>query len=132
MDRNARPLPPRLAAEATRRYQRLRTSDDGGCSVHAAFGTESPRGLRHPRARAFLAETFSGAADVFSVRMGNAALVLEFSSTLWDDVIKPQAKVAAGRDGGERAAGEEARWIRQRLERNAPDVWAACVGAVIK
>ena len=100
MDRGSGPLPPRLAAEATLEYQRHRTAGDGACGVHARFGAESPQGLFHPRARAFLAETFGGTADVFRARMGDGALMLEFSSTLWGDIIKPQATVAAGDGDG--------------------------------
>ena len=132
VDTDSGPLPPRLAAESTLEYERRLTAGDGACGVHAGFGSESPRGLFHPRARVFLAETLGGTADAFRARMGDEALMLEFSSTLWVDILKPQAKVAAGLGGRARATVDEARWIRQRLERNAPDFWEACVRAVLQ
>ena len=77
-----------------------------------------------------MARALGETADEFRARVGDAALIEELAVVLWSDVLKPQARSAAGRPAGAHALSPEARQIWLRLVRDAPGVRSACVRAV--
>ena len=125
-------LPPGLVAATRQRFQRLITEDDGACAIHAVFGADTPRGVRCANAREVLANVLGRTAGELRANARDGGLLHEFAAALWEDALKPQAKIAAGRDGGRHALSPEARRIWRNIAHGAPDLQAACMTAVME
>ena len=94
------------------------TCGDGACAIHSVFGEPSSHGLFLSSARAFLASSWGSTAELFRERVADPTLLHELVVFLWNDVLKPQAKLLAGLDKGQHALGPEAHMIWEQIAKN--------------
>jgi hypothetical protein len=119
---------PRISPEAIRLE---RTVGDGGCAIHSVFGTSSPRGYFHARARDFIRECFGETSQGFRTRLNDVQLGRELEQVLWVELVKPMAINDAGLSGDDVDVQHESRIVWQEVARDQP-LLASCVDAAVE
>ena len=106
-----------------------RTNGDGARAIHSVFG-ERHHGLFWKKdARIFLRNTFGPTADMFSARLGDAAILSELRNVLWQELLKPYVAKEAGLHDSRFVLRREGGMIWNQMKRSREDLVQQCVDA---
>ena len=119
--------PAMIRAKEGTLFTAARTCGDGACAIHATFGeASSTSGFILPDARGFALTTMGATIEEFRARVNDAQLLNEYSVFLWNDVVKPLAKLHLVLETGGPIPGYESLRIWEAVRR-VPVVLDACV-----
>ena len=105
------------------------TNGDGACAIHSVFG-ERHHGLFWKKGvRIFLRNTFGPTAEMFSARLGDAAILSELRNVLWQELLKPYAAKEAGLHDSRFVLRREGGMIWNQMKRSREDLVQQCVDA---
>ena len=119
---------PRISPDAIRVE---RTVGDGGCAIHSVFGTSTPRGYFHARARDFIRDCFGVTSESFRTRLNDGDLARELEQVLWVELVKPMAIIEAGLSEDAVDVSHESRFVWQEIVRHQ-HLRASCVDAAVE